>query len=152
MTVKELMKTAVATCAPDSDLGAVVTIMRDRDCGFLPVVDRRGIVVGVVTDRDVCLAAGTTRRPLTRVSVRETMSHPVFSCFTDENVKTVLVTMAKHRSRRLPVLNKTGHLQGVLSMDDIVHAPRRRGAPTADDIVAALRAIYAHRAVEVVTS
>jgi CBS domain-containing protein len=152
MTVKELMKTAVATCAPDSDLGAVVTIMSDRDCGFLPVVDRNGIVVGVVTDRDVCLAAGTTHRPLTRVSVRETMSHPVFSCFADENVKTVLVTMAKHRSRRLPVLNKTGHLQGVLSIDDIVHAPRRRGGPTADDIVAALRAICAHRAVEVVTA
>jgi CBS domain-containing protein len=44
------------------------------------------------------------------------MSHPVFSCFADENVKTVLVTMAKHRVRRLPVLNKSGHLEGVLSI------------------------------------
>ena len=152
MTVKELMKTAVATCSPGSDLGAVVTLMRDRDCGFLPVIDSHGIVVGVVTDRDVCMAAGTKHRPLARISVDETMSHPVFSCFADENVKTVLVTMAKHRTRRLPVLNKSGHLQGVLSMDDIVHAPRRRGGPTADDIVAALRAIYAHRVVEVVTA
>jgi CBS domain-containing protein len=152
MTVKELMKTDVAACAPDSDFGTVVTIMRDRGCGFLPVVDSHGIVVGVVTDRDVCLAAGTTHRPLARVSVQETMSHPVFSCFADENVKTVLVTMAKHRTRRLPVLNKNGHLQGVLSMDDIVQAPHRRGGPTADDIVAALKAIYAHRAVEVVAS
>ena len=63
MTVKAIMKTDVATCAPDSDLGAVVTIMRDCDCGFLPVVDSHGIVVGVVTDRDVCLAAGTKHRP-----------------------------------------------------------------------------------------
>jgi CBS domain-containing protein len=152
MTVKELMKTAVATCASDSDLGAVVTIMRDRDCGFLPVVDSHGIVVGVVTDRDVCLAAGTTHRLLGRVSVHDTMSHPVFSCGADENIKTVLVTMAKHHIRRVPVLDKSGHLQGVLSMDDIVHAPRRRGGPTADDIVAALKGIYARRAVEVVTS
>jgi CBS domain-containing protein len=64
MTVKELMKTDVATCAPDSDLGAVIKTMRDRDCGFLPVVDSHGIVVGVVTDRDVCMAAGTAHRPL----------------------------------------------------------------------------------------
>jgi CBS domain-containing protein len=80
------------------------------------------------------------------------MSHPVFSCFADENLKTVLVTMSKHRVRRLPVLNKSGHLEGVLSIDDIVQAPQRRGGPTAEDIVAALKAIYARGAVETVTA
>jgi CBS domain-containing protein len=148
MIVKEVMNTAVATCAPESGLNSVVKTMRERDCGFVPVVDSHGIVVGVITDRDVCVAGTTKRRPLARVSVKETMSHPVFSCFADENVKTVLVTMSKHRVRRLPVLNKSGHLEGVLSIDDIVHAPRRKGAPTAEDIVAALKAIYARRAVE----
>ena len=151
MLVKEVMKTSVATCAPESDLSAVTRIMRDRDCGFLPVVDSHSLVVGVVTDRDVCMAAGTKDRPLARVSVDETMSHPVFACFADENIKTVLVTMAKHQIRRLPVLNKSGHLQGILSMDDIVQAPHRRGGPTADDIIAALRTIYAHRGIEAVT-
>jgi CBS domain-containing protein len=152
MTVKEVMQKAVATCSPETDLGAVVEIMRDRDCGFVPVVDSHGIVVGVVTDRDVCLAEGSKHRPLARVAVRETMSHPVFSCFADENLKTVLVTMAKHRVRRLPVLSKTGHLEAVLSIDDIVQAPQRRGAPTPEDIVAALKAIYTHRSVQAVTT
>ena len=68
MIVKEVMNTAVATCAPTSDLASVVAVMRERDCGFLPVVDRQGIVVGVVTDRDVCMAAGARPRPLARVS------------------------------------------------------------------------------------
>ena len=148
MTVKEVMNTAVAACAPASDLNSVIETMREHDCGFVPVVDSHGIVVGVITDRDVCIAGTTKHRPLARVSVKETMSHPVFSCFADENVKTVLVTMAKHRVRRLPVLNKNGHLEGVLSLDDIVQSPSRRGAPTAEDIVAALKAIYARRAVE----
>jgi CBS domain-containing protein len=143
MTVKEVMQEAAAT---------VVGIMRDRDCGFLPVVDIHGIVVGVVTDRDVCLAEATKHRPLARVSVRETMSQPVFSCFADENLKTVLVTMGKHRVRRLPVLTKTGHLEGVLSIDDIVRAPQNRGGPTPEDIVAALKAICAHRRVEAATA
>ena len=79
MIVKEVMKTTVSTRAPETDLGAFINIIRDRDCGFLPVVDSHGIVVGVVTDRDVCLAAGTKHRPLARVSVKESMSHPVFS-------------------------------------------------------------------------
>lgn len=148
MTVKEVMNTAVATCAPDSDLNSVIEAMRQHDCGFLPVVDSHGIVVGVITDRDICLTGTTKHRQLARVSVKETMSHPVFSCFADENVKTVLVTMAKHRVRRLPVLSKGGHLEGVLSIDDIVQSPSRRGAPTAEDIVAALKAIYARRVVE----
>ena len=152
MIVKDIMKKDVATCAPDGDLAAVIDTMRGHDCGFLPVVDSHSIVVGVITDRDICLATSTKHRSLARVSVRETMSHPVFSCFPDENVKVVLETMAKHRVRRLPVLNKTGHLEGVLSMDDIVQAPQRRGAPTADDIVGALKRMYSARPIEAVTA
>ena len=150
MVVKDIMNKTVATCRPESDLASAIETMRERECGFLPVVDSHGIVVGIVTDRDVCLAGGTKHRPLARVSVKETMSHPVFSCFPDENVKVVLATMAKHRVRRLPVLNKSGHLEGVLSIDDIVQAPRRRGGPTAEDIVAALKGIYTHRTIEAV--
>ena len=152
MNVKDIMKREVATCAPENDLQSVIDVMRDRDCGFLPVVDSHGIVVGVITDRDVCLAGGTRHRPLGRVSARETMSHPVFSCFAEENVKVVLETMATHRVRRLPVLNKSGHLEGILSMDDIVSAPARRGSPTADEIVAALKGIYAAPRIETVSA
>lgn len=154
MIVKEVMNAGVATCAPENDLETAVGIMRDRNCGFLPVVDSHGVVVGVLTDRDVCLhmAGAVTHRPLARVSVMDTMSHPVFSCFADENLKVVLATMAKHRVRRLPVLDKHGHLQGVLSMDDIVLAPSRRGAPTAEEIVASLRGICGPRTVEAATA
>lgn len=152
MLVREAMNTAPVTCAPESDLTSVVHAMRARDCGFLPVVDSHGIVVGVITDRDVCLAAGSARRPLARISAQDTMSHPVFACLPDDNLKTVLVTMAKHHVRRLPVLNKSGHLVGVLSLDDIVQAPHRRGAPTADDVVSAWKDISLPRALETTTA
>ena len=151
MLVKDIMKKALATCAPEGDLASVIEVMRERDCGFLPVVDSHGIVVGVITDRDICLA-GTKHSALARVSAKETMSHPVFSCFPDENLKVVLATMAKRRVRRLPVLNKTGHLEGVLSVDDIVQAPQRRGAPTAEEVVAALKGVYSARPIEAVTA
>jgi CBS domain-containing protein len=143
MTVKEIMNTAVATCAPETDLAAAIAVMRDRHCGFLPVIDARGAVAGVLTDRDACLAAGDSHRPAQRISVLEAMSAPAFSCLADENVKAALATMGRHRIRRLPVVDKSGRLLGVLSMDDVVHAPQRRGGPTAEDIVSALKAITA---------
>lgn len=147
MTVKEIMTKDVGACAPAADLAVAAKLMSERDCGFLPVVDTHGQVVGVVTDRDICKTAAGTARALAHIAVSEAMSHPVIACFPDENVKAVLATMAKHRVRRLPVLDKNGHLQGVLSMDDVVLAPERRGAPTTDEVVSALKAICAHRVV-----
>ena len=151
MVVREIMQKDVATCPPHEDVATAARIMRDRKCGFLPVVDSHGVVSGVVTDRDLCLAlAVETHRPPERMAVTEAMSRPVFSCFPDENVKAVLATMAKHHVRRLTVLDREGRLQGVLSIDDIVQAPRRRGAPTAEEIVEGVRGIGAPRHVEAV--
>ena len=67
--------------------------------------------------------------------------------FSDDD-EEVLATMATHHVRRLPVLDKHRHLQGVLSIDDIVQVPRRRGTPTAEEIVDAFKGIGAPRAIE----
>jgi CBS domain-containing protein len=146
MLVKEIMQTSPVTCAPESDLNAVVMLMRERDCGFVPVVESHGLLAGVITDRDVCIALAATRRSLDRVSARETMSRPVFSCLPDDNVRAALERMAQHHVRRLPVLSASGHLEGVLSVDDIVQAPHQRNGPDTDDIIGSLRRIYARPA------
>jgi len=148
MTVREAMSPDPATCAPQDDLGTVASIMRGKGCGFLPVVDVTGSVVGVITDRDVCMAAEQAHRTLTRVSAGETMTPRVFSCSADDNLKAVLGKMGNHRVRRLPVVDEGGRLQGVLSLDDIVRAPYRRGAPTAEEIVGALKLICSPLLVE----
>jgi len=152
MNVSEIMKRDVMTCGPQDDLATVGRIMHDHRCGFVPVVDSHGTVIGVLTDRDVCLHGADAARSLAHIGVKDVMSSPVFSCFADENVKTTMTTMAKHHVRRLPVLDKQGHLQGVLSIDDVIQAPRRRGAPTAEEIVAALKDIAAPRRIETVSA
>ena len=149
MNVQEIMKKDVATCTPNDDVATAVNIMHDHKYGFVPVVDSHGMVVGVVTDRDLSITAATEKhRTAEHIAVFYAMSHPVFSCFPDENLKVVLATMAEHHVRRLPVLDKHGHLQGVLSIDDIVQVPRGRGAPTAEEIVDAFKGICAPRPVE----
>ena len=141
MTVKDIMTTEFGACAPEEPLSTAIRIMADRECGFIPVVDMHGTLVGVLTDRDVCKAAHVTQRAVTHIAVSDTMSSPVYSCFVDEPLTTELATMAKHQVRRLPVLDRSGHPHGVLSIDDIVRTSDRRGAPTSEDIVAALKGI-----------
>jgi len=143
MTVREIMRTNVATCSPHQDLAAAAHLMRERGCGFVPVVDTQGLLVGVLTDRDVCLFASDRGRSMGHIAVADAMSQPVFSGFAADNVKVALETMATHHVRRLPVVDDHGHLHGVVSIDDIVQAPRRRGAPTPAEIVAALKEISA---------
>ena len=150
MLVNEIMHKPPATCTTNDTVTEAARIMHAHKCGFVPVVDARGAVIGVVTDRDVCLIVGDKNRAMTHVSVQDAMSHPVFSCYGDDNVKTTLATMAKRHVRRLPVLDKRGHLQGVLSIDDVIQAPRRRGSPTAEEILSALKGITAARAIEAV--
>ena len=150
MLVTDVMKKPPATCTTNHTVTEAAKIMHEHNCGFVPVVDPHGAVVGVVTDRDVCLVVGDKNRAMTHVSVQDAMSHPVFSCYADENVKVALATMAKRHVRRLPVLDKHGHLQGVLSIDDVIQAPPRRGSPTAEEILSALKGIMAARSIDTI--
>ena len=148
MIVKDIMKSDVATGAPDEPISDVLKTMQARNCGFAPVVDPAGHVVGVITDRDAGLAVGhDPHRLASRMAVRDAMSKPAISCLPDENLARVLATMADHQVRRLPVIDGTGHLEGVVSIDDIVAVSRQEGSPAADEIVDALKKICAPRPV-----
>lgn len=148
MVVREIMKTPAGTCTVQDDLASAARVMRERQCGFVPVIDAAGAIAGVLTDRDACLCASNIPLAMSHVCVRDAMVRPVVSCFVDDNVKVALSTMAQHHVRRLPVLDKAGHLQGVLSIDDVIQAPRRRGAPLIGDIVSALRQITTRPAIQ----
>jgi CBS domain-containing protein len=151
MIVSEIMRWRVATCAAQDVLATAAKIMREHRCGFLPVVDSHGTVAGVLTDRDVCLNAADMSRSMAHTTVKDAMSHPVFGCPSDANVKTALTTMARHHVRRLVVLDAHGHLHGVVSIDDVIQAPHRLGAPTAEEIVAALTGISTTQPIETVS-
>ncbi len=150
MTAQDLMSRDIAACTSEDDAATAIRLMQHHRCGFVPVINIHGAVAGVVTDRDLCIAApGARPRTIDHVAVKDVMSSPVVSCMPEEDLTTVLGTMAKHHVHRLPVLNDTGHLQGVLSIDDIIQAAGRPGSPTAGEIVDALKGICARRSLSV---
>ena len=148
MRVKDVMMRTPATCTSETNLGSAVEIMWSRNCGILPVIDGEQKVVGVVTDRDICIALGTRNRLPGEIAVREVASDKPFTCNPDEDIRTALTTMTHAKVRRLPVVNPEGKLEGILSMDDVVlHSDAKIAGKTSelshDNVVETLKMVYA---------
>jgi CBS domain-containing protein len=150
MRVHEAMCQPVSTCSEEMSLAAAARIMGENDCGILPVL-KEGRLAGVVTDRDVCLAIGRSRRSPDEMPVREVMTRKVATCATTDDIHKALAVMSARQVRRIPVLDDKGTLKGVLSMDDLVlraeepDPSRQPPEVTCRSVVAAMRNIYGSR-------
>jgi len=120
MKVREIMTEPLLTCTPDTSLAVAARRMAEANYGTLPVVDVHGRLVGIITDRDICLAVARTNRNALNVAVHEVMTSKVFSTLVDDDVHAALMTMKDARVRRLPVHDESGRLQGMLSIEDLV--------------------------------
>lgn len=145
MKAREIMTTPPHICRPDSNLADVTRLMWDYDCGFIVVVAAGGAVEGVITDRDICIAAATRRRVPEQLTAGEVMSGAVQSVLPDDSISSVLAAMKQFKVRRLPVIDADGQLQGIVSMGDIVLAAGERGGPAPREVIATMAAICAHR-------
>jgi CBS domain-containing protein len=120
MLIKSIMTPDVKFCGPDVSLGAVSRIMAKHGCGIVPVVGGQQKVIGVITDRDVCLAVATRIRYPEELPVGEVMTTKVHTCSPDDDARQALALMKTHAVRRLPVATANGRLAGIVSIDDLV--------------------------------
>lgn len=150
MKVKEIMTAKVKSCSQAAHLAAAAEVMRKSNCGALPVVDGDEKVIGMITDRDICLAMSAKDRDPSRSKVSEVISGKVYDCAPGDGVKNALKTMRKKKVKRLPVVNGAGALKGILSFGDILlHARKAKGKksqmPSYKDLARTLQAIYEPR-------
>ena len=147
MKVQDVMTAEVRTCRPDTNLSAAAMQMWNGDCGALPVLADGGEVVGMITDRDICIAAATKHRDPEKIRVDEVISGKAYSCSPDAEIHEALEIMQENRVRRLPVINSDdGRLAGILSMNDVALKAQANGTGelSAQDVENTLRAICAH--------
>ena len=121
MKVEQLMTKSVRACRPDENLNEAARIMWETDVGCVPVVagDETRHVVGIVTDRDICMAAYTQGRALHEIPVSTVMTRNVVACRPDDTIGRVEERMGENQTRRLPVLDDGGQLLGMISLTDI---------------------------------
>ena len=120
MRVEQIMSHHVTTCAPDDSLERAASLMWDRDCGCIPVTAATGPLAGIITDRDICMAALFKGKPLRAIRVADAMAENVLTCRASDKIEAAQLQMENEQIRRLPVLGNDGALVGIISMADIV--------------------------------
>ncbi|HEU4734264.1 MAG TPA: CBS domain-containing protein [Kofleriaceae bacterium] len=144
MKVSGLIRRNVISCTVHDHLERAAQLMWEHDIGCLPVIDEQGHVVGMITDRDICMATYAQGGPLRAIPVAAAMSRHVFSCAENDEVDAVERAMSEHRIRRMPVIDEHGHPVGIVSLGDMARAANLGRLP-ATDIVSALATISAPR-------
>lgn len=148
MKVQDVMTKGVQRCSPETNLADAAMRMWRNDCGVLPVVADGERVVGMITDRDICMAAATKHRDPANIRVDEVTSGKVYSCSPDADIHEALKIMREKQVRRLPIIrSEDGKLVGLLSMNDV--ALKEQGGAkaelSAEDVEQTLRGICTHR-------
>lgn len=118
--VRELMNSPPITCRPEDTLDQAARLMWDHDCGVVVVVSQEGRLVGVITDRDVCMAGYTRGQPLREIQVGDAMAKEVFSCQGADPISRALKLMGNYQVRRLPVVNADNRPVGLISLNNLI--------------------------------
>jgi len=120
MKVYEVMTIDVGYCHPAETLTRAAQIMWEKDCGIVPVLTAEKHLLGVITDRDVAIAAATRNRRTSSLKAGEMNFGAVKTCAPEDDVKDALKRMRKYKLRRLCVTNQEKELVGIVSLSDIL--------------------------------
>lgn len=138
MRVKEIMARAPVYCTESCTVQMAITLMRDHGVGILPVVtDLRKELVGVVTDRDLCIRLLVEGRDASAVTVSACMTLDPICCGLDDEVEHAMTLMSDHQLRRILVVNRRHELAGIVSVGDLL-----RCHVGAEKVCEMLRAMY----------
>lgn len=132
MRVDDLMTHDPECVNPDDDLATAANVMWDLDCGCVPVVGDGHRIVGMITDRDLCMAALLNGRPLHELRVAAVMAKEVATVKNTDTLEQAQIVMRTKHVRRIPVVDQEHRVVGILSLHDLAQAAireRRRFFP-----------------------
>jgi len=132
MKISQLMNRTLVGCRVHDDLSRAAQLLWEHDIGCVPVIDDAGHLAGILTDRDVCMAAYTRGLTLRNIPVTAVMTPHVFTCGGDDDVTTAERTMREQQIRRIPVVDPDRRVVGMISLSDIAQASMRGDLPPSE--------------------
>ena len=119
--IKDIMTKKCEWIAPDTSVAEAAKIMKNNDCGFLPVGENDKMI-GMITDRDIAIRAVAEGKDPKATKARDVMTKKTYYCFDDQAVDEVCANMGDIKVKRLPVVNRDKRLVGVVSFGDVSQA------------------------------
>ena len=122
MKIKHVMTKDPTCCVPSDTAQRAASLMRDEQAGVIPVIENEQSqkIVGVVTDRDLCMNVVAEGRDPRTTRVEECMTSAVVSCSSQDAVEKATELMRENQIRRIPVVDEQRRLVGIVSMADVV--------------------------------
>jgi CBS domain-containing protein len=117
MKIRDAMTRDVCMVHPDQSIRDAARLMAQNDIGSLPVQDNDRLV-GMITDRDIAVRAVAQGKGAD-ARVSDVMTNEIRYCYEDQDVEEVTRNMGEQRLRRLPVMNRSKRLVGILSLGDL---------------------------------
>ena len=122
MKVKEVMHKGVDWVSPTTPVTELAKLMRARDVGCIPIGENDRLI-GMVTDRDiVCQGLADDNFDARRATARDVMTEGIHCCREDDDLAKAVHHMETLKVRRLPVINKSRRMVGILSLGDVSHS------------------------------
>ena len=122
MKVKDAMHKGVDWVNPDTPVTEIAKLMREHDIGAIPI-GTNDQLIGMVTDRDiVCKGLATDSFDARRATARDVMTAGIHCCREDDDLAKAVRHMEALKIRRLPVINKSERMVGILSLGDVGHS------------------------------
>ena len=121
----DMMTRNVSTVHPNDTAQRAARLMRDEDCGALPVVDRQGRMIGMVTDRDITIRLVADGADPRYAQVQDCMTDEVFACHVNDPIEGCIRAMRQHQVRRMPVVNDRNQILGIISQGDLARLADR---------------------------
>ena len=119
MTCKEVMTKDPKTCAPTDTVERAAQLMKSEDVGPIPIVGDNGKLEGIITDRDIVLKVVAEGRDAKTTKLADVMSTDLITCTTDGDIEKTLDLMEDNQVRRIPVVDASGRLVGIISQADV---------------------------------
>jgi len=119
LRVHELMTRRVTSAHPATSVERAARLMEECDCGALPVIGDNGVLVGMITDRDIAIRIVARGRDARYAIVADCMTEHVFACYANESVAECMRQMARQQVRRMPIVDEHGRPVGIIAQGDL---------------------------------